>query len=267
MLLAIDLGNTNTVWGIFAEGVIKNYWRTSTHKRETADELSLKVLGFFNREGIETCAVSSVVISSVVPSLDNSYRQMVCQLFGQDPMMIGYGVDLGITVKTDYPEEVGADRLVNAVACYTLYGGPRIIVDFGTATTFCAISEKGEYLGGVIAPGIGISAEALFACASKLPRVKIAQPSTVIGKNTVHSVQSGLVYGYASMVEGIIAKMKKEMNFPGRSSVGEKKDFPAVLATGGLASLISEACDCIDMIEPNLTLIGLSIIHQRNYRA
>jgi type III pantothenate kinase len=180
---------------------------------------------------------------------------MVRKLFGQKPMVIDHSLDLGITVKTDYPKEVGADRLVNAAAYYQLYGSAGIVVDFGTATTFCAISKNGEYMGGVIAPGITVSAEALFSFASKLPRIDIAKPPAIIGKNTVHSMQSGLVNGYASMVEGIIAKIKKEMTSSAK-----------VLATGGLAPLIAGTCDCIETIEPNLTLKGLSIIYNRNYR-
>ncbi len=255
VLLAIDIGNTNTVLGIFNGDSIENHWRTSTHKNESADELSLRILGLFNRDGVAQLSVDAVVISSVVPTLDYPYRQMVRQLFGQKPLVIDHSLDLGITIKTDYPKEVGADRLVNAAAFYTLYGSAGIIVDFGTATTFCAVSGKGEYLGGVIAPGITVSAEALFSFASKLPRIDIAKPPEVIGKNTVHSMQSGLVNGYGSMVEGIIGKMKKEITSPAK-----------VLATGGLAPLIAGVSDCIDMIEPNLTLKGLSIIYKRNHK-
>jgi type III pantothenate kinase len=215
--------------------------------------LGLRTLGLFNRDGVVKEEIAAAVISSVVPTLDYPYRRMVRQLFGREAMMINHSLDMGIDVKTDYPREVGADRLVNASACYHLYGGPHIIVDFGTATTFCAISESGEYLGGVIAPGITVSAEALFSFASKLPRIDIARPPAVIGKNTIHSMQSGLVNGYASMVEGVIGKMKMEM-----------ASSPKVLATGGLASLIADACDCIDKIESNLTLLGLCIIYRRN---
>lgn len=255
MLLAIDIGNTNTVLGIFQGDRIEKHWRTSTHKKESADELSLRVLGLFNRDGVAQLSIEAVVVSSVVPTLDYPYRQMVKQLFGQKPMIVDHSLDLGITVKTDYPKEVGADRLVNAAAFYTLYGGAGIIVDFGTATTFCAVSGNGEYLGGAIAPGITVSAEALFSFASKLPRIDISKPPAVIGKNTVHSMQSGLVNGYGSMVEGIIGKMKGEMSTPVK-----------VLATGGLAPLIAGVSGCIDIIEPNLTLKGLSILYKRNQK-
>jgi type III pantothenate kinase len=241
VLLAIDIGNTNTVLGLIEGERIEKHWRTSTHKKETADELSLKVLGLFNRDGVVKEAIKAVIISSVVPR--------------QEPIMVDHSLDLGITIKTDYPKEVGADRLVNATAYYTICGEAGIIIDFGTATTFCAISKNGEYLGGVIAPGITISAEALFSFTSKLPRIEISAPPAVIGKNTIHSMQSGLVNGYASMVEGIVTKMKKEM-----------ASSPTVMATGGLAPLISGISDCIDTIEPNLTLKGLSIIYLRNQK-
>jgi type III pantothenate kinase len=255
VLLAIDIGNTNTVLGLFEGERIGKHWRTSTHKKETADELSLRILGLFSRDGVVKEKIKAVIISSVVPTLDFPYRQMVRKLFGQGPMVVDHSLDLGITIKTDYPKEVGADRLVNATAYYTLCEKAGIIVDFGTATTFCAISENGEYMGGVIAPGITTSAEALFSFASKLPRIEITTPPAVIGKNTIHSMQSGLVNGYASMVEGIITKMKKEM-----------ASSSTVLATGGLAPLIAGISDCIDTIEPNLTLKGLSIIYRRNQK-
>lgn len=255
VLLTIDIGNTNTVLGLVEGEQIGKHWRTSTHKKETSDELSLRILGLFNRDGVVKEAIKAVIISSVVPTLDYPYRQMVRKLFGQEPMVVDHSLDLGVIIKTDYPKEVGADRLVNATAYYTLCGESGIVVDFGTATTFCAISKNGEYLGGVIAPGITTSAEALFSFASKLPRIEITAPQTVIGKNTVHSMQSGLVNGYASMVEGIIAKMKKEM-----------ASSPTVMATGGLAPLIAGSCNCINIIEPNLTLKGLSIIYRRNQK-
>ena len=253
MLLAIDIGNTNTVIGLLDGENIEKHWRTSTHKKETPDELSLRILALFDRDKVKKENVSAVIISSVVPTLDDPYRRMIQYLFNKEAMIIEHSLDLGIKIKTDYPEELGADRLVNAVACHQLYSGPCIIVDFGTATTFCVISAAGEYLGGAIVPGITVSAEALFSFASKLPQIDIVKPPTVIGKNTVQGMQSGIIYGYASMVEGLISKMKKEIG-----------STPKVLATGGLAPIISEACDCIDVIEPNLTLKGLSIIHQKN---
>lgn len=252
MILVFDVGNTNTVLGVFEEDDLIAHWRISTHQDRTADEYGMLLAELFRYANLDMKGINSVVISSVVPPLMHTLQSMSRKYFNAEPLVVGPGVKTGIPIKIDSPREVGADRIVNAIAGYSLYGGPLIIVDFGTATTFCVIDEKGAYMGGAISPGIGISTEALFAKAAKLPRVELKTPNSVIGKNTVHSMQSGIIFGYAGLVDSIVTRIKKE--------VGEC----TVIATGGLAELIARETATISKVEKFLTLIGLRVIYQRN---
>jgi len=253
MLLAIDIGNTNIVLGLFRERELLHHWRVGTRRDGTADEYGILLKNLFEVVGIHPSAVSGVIIASVVPPLQPVFEELTNAHFRVAPVVVGPGIRTGMPILYDNPHEVGADRIVNAVAAYETYGGPAIVVDFGTATTFDAISAKGEYLGGVIAPGIGISAEALFERAAKLPRVEIVRPKAVIGKNTVGSMQSGLFYGYLGLVDGIVRRMVQEM---------ERE--PAVIGTGGLAHLILAESETVQHIDAFLTLKGLQIVYDRN---
>ncbi|HLG27723.1 MAG TPA: type III pantothenate kinase, partial [Paenisporosarcina sp.] len=212
-----------------------------------------QVKALFNHAGIEFSQIHGIIISSVVPSIMFSLERMCQKYFGLKPLVVGPGVKTGLNIKYENPREVGADRIVNAVAAIEEYGPPLIIVDFGTATTYCYINEKGEYMGGAIAPGIGISTEALFTKASKLPRIELTKPENVVGKNTVSAMQAGIVYGYVGQVEGIVSRMK-----------AQSKEQPTVIATGGMANLIASESTVIDKIDPYLTLKGLHIIYERN---
>lgn len=253
MLLALDVGNTNIVLGVFKGEDLRTHFRLSTSRNRTADEYGLEILSILKYAGISQSDIDSVVISTVVPPLTDTLIEMSKKYFGSEALFIDPGVKVGMNIKYENPREVGADRIVNAVAAYALYGGPVIVVDFGTATTFCAINDKAEYLGGAIVPGIGISMEALFRAAAKLPRVQFKKPRRVIGKNTVESIQSGMYWGYVAQVDGMVSRFKAELG-------GE----PKVIATGGLASLIAEDSETIHEVCPLLTLEGLRIIHQRN---
>ncbi|MFZ5967928.1 MAG: type III pantothenate kinase [Bacillota bacterium] len=255
MLLAFDVGNTNIVLGVYKGKELINHWRISTDKNKTSDEYGMLINQLFAYEGLNLADVEDVIISSVVPTLMYSLQHMAYNYCKKEAIVVGPGVKTGINIKYDNPKQVGADRIVNAVAAYEQYGGPLIIVDFGTATTFCAISEKGEYLGGSISPGIKISSEALFQNAAKLPRVELVKPGSVICKNTVSSMQAGIVYGYIGLVDHIVKRMKKE--------IGNHPNLK-VIATGGLASLIASESETIDEINRFLTLDGLRIIYERN---
>lgn len=253
----MDVGNTNMVLGAYQDGQLCADWRLSTDLIRTADEYGILVIQLFEISGLNTKDVDGVIISSVVPSIMYSIEHMIKKYFGLKPVIVGPGVKTGINIKYDNPKEVGADRIVNAAAAHEKYQRSLIIVDFGTATTFCAISSKAEYLGGTICPGIKISAEALFKNAAKLPRIELVKTPSVICRNTVSSMQSGLVYGYIGQVDYIIGRMKEEM-----SCMGEKE--PLVIATGGMAKLIKDGSKQIDIIEPHLTLNGLHIIYNKN---
>ncbi|WP_406677531.1 type III pantothenate kinase [Moorella sp. ACPs] len=253
MLMAIDVGNTNIVIGLYKGKELQCHWRLASDRQKTADEYGLILRQLTNYQGLGLEAIKAVVMASVVPTLTQTLTMMLKDQFNCQLLVIGPGVKTGMPIRFDNPREVGADRIVNGVAVYELYGGPAIVVDFGTATTFDAISASGEYLGGAIAPGIGIATDALFARAAKLPRVELIRPPRVIGKNTVACMQAGIMYGFIGQVEGIVSRMKAEMG--GRA---------VVVATGGLAGLIAPEVSCIDKVDPLLTLEGLRIVYERN---
>jgi type III pantothenate kinase len=253
MLLVIDIGNTNTVLGVYEDVRLIGHWRLETKPSQTADEYGILVRNLFALANLEFSRIRDIVIASVVPQLNSVLEQMTLQYFKLQPLFIEPGVRTGMPVLYDSPADVGADRIVNAVAAYEKFGGPCIVVDFGTATTFDAISAKGEYLGGVITPGPGISAEALFSRTARLPRVEIRAPQKIIGTSTVGSIQSGLYYGYIGLVDGILVRMIKEL--------GPKT---TIVATGGHASLIGRGTERIQHIAPDLTLEGLRLIYEKN---
>jgi len=253
MLLVIDVGNSNTVLGIYAGDELKKDWRVGTDKYRTVDEYAMLINELFRLSGFQFTDLSDVIVSCVVPPMQNILDKLCRQYFQLTPYVVGPGMKTGMPIQYDNPREVGADRIVNAVAAYEQCRCALIVVDFGTATTFDVISADGCYLGGAISPGVGISAEALFERASKLPRVEFSRPPQIIAKNTVNSMQAGIFYGYVGLVEGIVSRMKQEL-----------PETVKVLATGGLAGPIAEATDSIDQVEPFLTLEGLRILYQRN---
>ncbi|OEH92648.1 type III pantothenate kinase [Bacillus solimangrovi] len=253
MIFVLDVGNTNTVLGVYHGDELKYHWRMETRRNKTEDEYAMTVKDLFAHKGLQFSDIEGIIISSVVPPIMFALERMCEKYFGIDPIVVGPGVKTGLNIKADNPREVGADRIVNAVAGIHEYGNPLVIVDFGTATTYCYIDERNQYMGGVIAPGINISTEALYEKASKLPRVEIARPDGIVGKNTVHAMQAGILYGYVGQVEGIVARMKEQ---------AENK--PIVIATGGLATLIAQETSIIDHVDPFLTLKGLQLIYSRN---
>lgn len=256
MLLAIDVGNTNIVFGVYEGKKLINDWRISTDRNKTSDEYGILFEQILKYHGLYPKDVDDVIISSVVPPIMHTLITMSIKYFGKKPMLIEPGIKTGINIKYDDPRELGADRIVNAVAAYSKYGGPLIIVDFGTAITFCVISKNGDYLGGAIAPGIKISSEALFSRTSKLPKVELVKPKNVIGKNTVNSIQSGLIYGYVGLVDYIIERIMEEIK--DQEGVVEN-----IIATGGFASLIGTESRYINRIDKLLTLEGLRIIYEK----
>lgn len=256
MLLVIDVGNTNIVFGLYEGDKLAFDWRISSDKDRTSDEYGLLFDQIFKYNNISVLEIEDVIISSVVPTLMHTLPATCMRYLNKEPIVIGPGVKTGMNIRYDNPREVGADRIVNAVAAYDKYGGPLIIVDFGTANTFCYVSKEGDYLGGVITPGIKISSEALFLRTAKLPKVELVKPEKVIGKNTVTSIQSGMVNGYIGMVDYIIEQMMKEMEV-------EHKDIN-VVATGGFSQLIASESKYIKIIDKMLTLDGLRLIYERN---
>jgi type III pantothenate kinase len=255
MLLAIDVGNTETVIGVFRGTELAWHWRSSTVAERTADELALLIGGFLELEGLSfSKEITGVVLASVVPDQTRAVRQMVDRYFGFPPVVLEPGTRTGMPIGYDNPKDVGADRIANGVAAFARFGGPAVVVDFGTATTFDVISAEGHYLGGVISPGVQISADALFAAAARLPKVEIVPPRSVVARNTVESVQAGLVLGTAAMVDGVVERIQKELG------------DCAVIATGGLAELVIGESSAVQHHEPWLTLEGLRLIYERNPR-
>ena len=258
MILLVDAGNTNIVLGVHNGERYIASWRISSEGNKTSDEYGIQVMQLFNGSNINTKDIAGVIVSSVVPNIMHSLENMLKKCFGHEPIIVGPGVKTGINIKYDNPREVGADRIVNAVAAYEIYKRPVIIIDFGTATTFCAVRENGDYLGGCICPGIRIAADALFERAAKLPRVELEVPKSMICKNTVSSMQAGILFGYIGQVEYIVKKMKQEMK------ESKYKEEPFVVATGGLANLIAKETDIIDKVNSDLTLEGLNILYEKN---
>jgi type III pantothenate kinase len=255
MLLVMDIGNTNIVFGVYRGDTLLHHWRMQTDRHATEDEYGMFLKSVLDHEGIPISQITGAVMASVVPPLTYVLRKMCEKYLRFSPLVLEPGVKTGLHVYTDNPREVGADRIANAVAALEKYGAPVIIVDFGTATTFCCIDEQGRYIGGAIAPGVNISAEALYERASKLTRVEIVKPENVIGRNTIQSVQAGIYFGYVGLVDGIVSRMKKQL-----------KKKPTVVATGGLAQLICDATETIDIVNPHLMLEGLKLIYERNQK-
>ncbi len=253
MLLAIDAGNSNILVGVFKGDTLAHEWRLLTEAEKTVDEYGILFQNLYRSVNLPIEETEDIIISCVVPPLLNTFDELCTKYFHHTPLIVGPGVKTGIPIHYDNPREVGADRIVNAVAAYEAYRRSLIVVDFGTATTFDCISPQGEYLGGAIAPGIMISSEALFHKASKLPRVELVRPQTVIGKNTTTSMQAGIIFGYVGLIDGIVSRMKKEMD-----------SDPLVVATGGLAPLIAPESDTIAEVDEYLTLKGLHIIYKKN---
>jgi len=256
MLLTIDVGNTNTVLGVFEGAALRAHWRLTTRREQTADEYGILVRSLFAGSGLDPAGVEAVALASVVPPLTPVLVQLAREHFGRDPLVVGPGVKTGMPILYEPPGDVGADRIVNGVAAFAAYGGPVIVVDFGTATTLDVVTRKGEYAGGVICPGIGISADALFQRAARLPRVDVRHPGRVVGRSTVGSIQAGLYFGYAAMCEGLIARIRAELGEPAR-----------VVATGGLAPTLAAEIPSIEALDPVLTLTGLRLIFERNLPA
>lgn len=253
VIFVFDVGNTNIVLGVYDNDELKHHWRIETNRNRTEDEFGMIVKQLFDHAKLSFSEINGIIISSVVPPIMFALERMCNKYFHVKPLVVGPGIKTGLNIKYENPREVGADRIVNAVAAIHEYGSPLIIVDFGTATTYCYINEHHQYMGGAIAPGIGISTEALYSRAAKLPRIEIARPDNIIGKNTVSAMQAGILYGYVGQVEGIVQRMK-----------AQSPVTPKVIATGGLATLIAEESKVIDVVDPYLTLKGLKLIYKRN---
>jgi type III pantothenate kinase len=253
MLLAIDIGNTDTTLGVFAGDKLRATWHMASGVRRTADEYAALIINLMHQQGLDITDIKAVAMCSVVPPAMSTFDELFQHYFHIEPLVVGTGVKTGVRIRMDNPREVGTDRIVNAAAAHQLYGGPVIVTDLGTATTFDTVSKEGDYLGGAIAPGIMTAAEALFTRTAMLPRADLTSPQRAIGTNTVAAMQSGIIFGYVGLIEGIVARIQKEL--------GEKAK---VVATRGYASLVAKETAIFDEINPNLTLIGLRLIYQMN---
>lgn len=255
MILVIDIGNTNIVLGVYEEDKLLHNWRLSTSRQSTTDEYGVMIYNLFTMTKLSVKDIEGVILSSVVPPIMHTMEMLCKKYLNKAPLIVGPGVKTGLNIRIENPREVGADRIVNAVAAIEMYGGlkPLVVVDFGTATTFDVIDVKGNYIGGAIVPGIGISTEALYQRAAKLPRIELTKPKSVIGRNTVHSMQAGIIFGYAGQVDGIVDRITNELGAE-----------PTVIATGGMAELIASESRTIDTTNPLLTLEGLRLIYNRN---
>ncbi|MBQ8962821.1 MAG: type III pantothenate kinase [Clostridia bacterium] len=254
MILTLDIGNTNMKTALFDGMEMKQYWRLSTNRNRTSDEYGMAMMNLLNHYGIDRSEVEGIMMSSVVPQINFTIEHMCRSYFGMEPMKIEPGVKTGINIKYENPRELGSDRIANAVGAYELYGGPCITIDFGTATSFGALSAKGEFLGGAICPGLRLAADALTERTAKLPRFELVKPENVIGRNTVTNMQAGIVYGYIGQIKYLVNRMKKEMGVEGIK----------VIATGGLAVLVAGESSVIDVMDGLLTLKGLRIIYEKN---
>jgi type III pantothenate kinase len=253
MLLTIDIGNTDTTLGVFKGEELRATWHMATSVHRRADEYGALLLNLLHQQGLDTSDVKAIALCGVVPPLISTFDELFQRYFHISPLVVGAGVKTGVRIRMDNPREVGADRIVNAAAAHRLYGGPVIITDLGTATTFDTVSKEGDYLGGAIAPGILTAAEALFTRAAMLPRVEMIRPKHAIGTNTTAAMQSGIIFGYVGLIEGMVARIQKEL--------GEKAK---VVATGGVAELVAKETAVIDVVNPHLTLIGLRLIYEMN---
>lgn len=253
MLLAVDIGNTNTILGVFDDAKLKATWRIATGVHRMADEYASLILNLFDRQGVVISDIKDAVLCSVVPPLVGVFEEVCQRYLKVSPLVVEAGVKTGVQICMDNPREVGADRIVNAVAAHQLYGGPVIVIDLGTATTFDAVSAEGDYLGGAIAPGIAIATEALFTRTAVLPRMELTHPKQAIGRNTVAAMQSGIVFGYAGLIEGIVNRIQQELTSTAK-----------VVATGGYADLLAQETPLIEVVNHDLTLIGLRLIHEMN---
>ena len=253
MLLAIDIGNTNITLGVFDGDEIRATYRLATHVNQMPDEYAVLILSLLQHRGINTSDITEGAISCVVPPLITTFNELFQKYFNIVPLAVGPGVKTGIRIRMDNPREVGSDRIANAAGAHSLYKGPVIVVALGTATAFDTVSKDGEYLGGAVAPGIAIAAEALYTRTSALPRVELLRPKKAIGTNTLAAMQSGIIFGYAGLIDGVVARIQKEL--------GEKA---TVVATGGYASVIAKETKVINKVNPNLTLIGIKVIHDMN---
>ncbi len=254
MILTLDIGNTNMKTALFDGAEMKQYWRLSTNRNRTSDEYGMTMMNLLDHHGIDRKQVQGIMMSSVVPQINFTIEHMCRNYFGMEPMKIEPGVKTGINIRYENPRELGSDRIANAVAAYELYGGPCITIDFGTATSFGAISARGEFLGGAICPGLKLAADALTENTAKLPRFELVKPESVIGRNTVANMQAGIVYGYIGQIKYLVDRMKREMGVPGIK----------VIATGGLAVLVAGESSVIDVMDGLLTLKGLRLIYEKN---